>query len=79
MKARGTVCLRSSPRASSVFSPRDTRNTSDNRPSAEAHAQIGRVHNRNSRATTGPTPYRPAVAPQRRYEHKVKSRSNKAT
>ena len=61
-----------------VVSPRDTRHASRTPHTGDAHARIGRVHNHNSRATTGPTPYRPAVAPQRRYEHKVKSRSNKA-
>jgi hypothetical protein len=61
------------------LSPRDTRRASHTLPTGDARAQIDRVHNHNSRATTGPTPCRPGAAPQQRYEHKVKSRNNKAT
>jgi hypothetical protein len=66
-------------REAAVVSRRDTRPASHTLPTGDARAQIDRVHNHSSRATTGPTPCRPGAAPQQRYEHKVKSRNNKAT
>jgi hypothetical protein len=61
------------------LTPRDIRRASHNLPTGDGRAQIDRVHNHSSRATTGPMPCRPGVAPQQRYEHKVKSRNNNAT
>jgi hypothetical protein len=66
-------------REAAVVSRRDTRRASHTLPTGDARAQIDRVHNHSSRATTGPTPCRPGAVPQQRYEYKVKSRNNKAT
>jgi len=70
-----------------VVSPRDTRHASHTPNTGDALARIDRVHNRNSRATTGSTTRRELrnrelrnrKTPADRYEHKVKSHNNKAT
>ena len=65
-----------------VVSPRDTRHASQTPNTGDALARIDRVHNRNSRATTGSTTRRELrnrKTPADKYEHKVKSHNNKAT
>ena len=65
-----------------VVSPRDTRHAFHTPHTGDAHARIDRVHNHNSRATTGSTTRRELRNRKThadRYEHKVKSRNNKAT
>jgi hypothetical protein len=60
-----------------VFSLRDTRNASNTPNNVDAHARIDRVHNHNSRATTGPRPgLRSHKTPTDGYEHKANSRNN---
>ena len=54
----------------SFFCPPNTRH--DSHAPNTRHAQIDRVHNHNSRATTGPTPCRPGLAPQ---HHRLELRS----
>jgi hypothetical protein len=62
-----------------VFSLRDTRNASNTLHNEDAHARIDRVHNRNSRATTGPRPGpRSRKTSTHGYEHRVNSRNNEA-
>ena len=65
-----------------VVSPRDTRHASHTPHTGDAHARIDRVHNHRSQATTGSTTRRELRNRKThadRYEHKVKSRNNKAT
>ena len=73
------VSARASPRLSEAggsgacFSHRDT-GPGDNHAPNTRHAQIVRVHNHNSRATTGLTPRRSRPAPQR---HRLELRSRR--
>ena len=65
-----------------VVNHRDTRQASDTLDTEDAHARNYRLHNHNSRATTGSMTRRELRSRKTRadgYEHKVKSRNNKAT
>src|SRR6516164_6696502 len=82
MKQLGVTSADQGARKLRVVSPRDTRHASHTPHTGNALARIDRVHNRNSRATTGSTTRRELrnrKTPADRYEYKVKSHNNKAT
>ena len=82
MKQLGVTSADQSAGKRRVVSPRDTRHAFHTPHTGDAHARIDRVHNHNSRATTGSTTRRELRSRKTRadgYEHKVKSRNKKAT
>jgi hypothetical protein len=77
--ANGLLIDRPRRRKGRGFSLRDTRNASSTPNNEGARGRIDRVHNRSSRATTGPKPgLRSRQTPKGGYEHRVNSRNNEA-